>query len=130
MRDVIFESCNIFILKRTMENLDHACQPMKFSLVKSVGQLVDKVIELTVAQLVDKVNAPNQSTARSNKKGGLPKDPKRQRTAQLDLLHNWLMMFNHRPVQTKKEIVSKIPSAKEPLLLANLRTPAIKINKK
>ena len=41
MKDVIFDSCNYFTLKRTKENLDHACRPMQFRSVRSVSQLVD-----------------------------------------------------------------------------------------
>ena len=60
MRDVIFDSCNNFSLKRTIENLDHACRPLKFRSVRSV------------AHLVDDANAPSQSTTCSNRKRKSP----------------------------------------------------------
>ena len=56
MRDIIFDSCNHFTLKRTKENLDHACRPMQFRSV------------ISVSELVDDVTAPSQATTRSNKR--------------------------------------------------------------
>ena len=61
--DTIYDSCNDYTLKRTMENIHHACRPSKFGKIVSIFEMIDNEKDIQAVQ--DKIKRKRRRSKHS-----------------------------------------------------------------